>query len=147
MQQVLVFKLGKEYLACGVEIVEEIIQYQDITSLPNTDFYIEGVTNVRGNIYPVISLAKRLGGYEESEIDKSTRIVIIKVDDISVGMIVDDVTEVLKVDESMLEPPPPLVRGGSESALQGILKDSDRLISLIDMAKITDRSIDQLALA
>lgn len=146
MQQVLVFRLGKEYLACGVELVEEIIQYQDITPLPNTDFYVEGVTNVRGNIYPVISLAKRLGGYTDAEVGNLTRIVIVKIDDISVGMIIDDVTEVLKIEEGMLEPPPAMVKNSGESALNGILKDGERLISLIDMTKVLDRSIDQLDL-
>lgn len=145
MKQVLVFKLGDEFLACGVETVREIIQYQSITSLPNMAHYLEGVTNVRGVVYPVISLARRLGR-DDSEISNSSRIVIVQVGEISAGMVIDDVTEVLKVEDGMEVPPPPMVAGAADSALVSIIKDGNRLISYIDVSKIIDTEIMELTI-
>jgi purine-binding chemotaxis protein CheW len=145
LKQVLVFKLGGEYLACGVENVNEIIQYQSITPLPNMDHYVEGITNVRGQVYPVISLARRLG-MTDSELGKQSRIIIVQVGENAVGMVVDDVVEVLKVEEAMEVPPPPMVSGGSESALVSIIKDGERLISFLDLSKIVDIDIAELIL-
>ena len=89
--QVVAFKLRKEEYGFSILNVQEIKGLTDITRVPFAPDFIKGVINLRGSVLPVIDLKKRLGLQQEPYTD-STRIVIVQIDDISVGMIVDAVT-------------------------------------------------------
>lgn len=132
--QLVVFQLAQEEFAVEVGQVQEIIQMQEITRLPRAPRFIKGILNLRGKILPVIDLAERLG-VPTSPTD-SRRIVITNLEDQQVGMIVDSVTEVLRVGAGTIEPPPPMIAEVSGAYLRGIARLDERLLVLIDLSKV-----------
>ncbi len=89
-QQVVVFRLGTEDFGVSISSVESIIKMQPITKMPHAPAFVEGVTNLRGKVLPVMDLRTRFG-LPSQETDKNSRIIIINVNGIEVGMIVDGV--------------------------------------------------------
>ena len=105
--QLVGFIIGKEYFGVDILMVQEIIRSTPITAVPNSPDFIEGVINLRGSIIPVIDLRKRLNllAKGESYNKEDIWIVILDVDGRVTGFIVDKVTEVMKIQESSIEPP------------------------------------------
>lgn len=141
-KQLVVFRLYNEEF--GVEIIEvrEIVKPRHITRLPHVDDYIEGVTNLRGEVIPVISLRKRFG-LEPQEETQDTRIMMLEVKDNMVGFIVDAVTETLRLPENAIDPPPSNIAGIKADYLAGVGKLDERLLILLEVDKIlsTDEQI------
>lgn len=133
--QLVTFKLGNEEFGLEILKVKEIIKPVTITSMPNSPFYVEGVINLRGEVIPVISLRKRLG-LEESEINSKTRIIVIETDKKTTGFIVDEVNEVLRIPENIMEPTPELVSSVDSDYITGVGKLEDRLLILMDIDRI-----------
>jgi purine-binding chemotaxis protein CheW len=133
--QLVIFKLANEYYGVDIAAVESIIKMQAITSVPRAPKFVEGVTNLRGTVLPVIDLRTRFGLSAE-DISNDTRIVVVEVGGSIVGMIVDAVSEVLRVASDAIEPPSPLVVTIDSSFITGIAKVADRLIILLDLSKV-----------
>src|SRR5690242_7017678 len=104
--QLVVFRLGDNEFAVAIEQVQEILALGPLARVPKTPAFVEGIINVRGRIIPVLNLSKRLG-IPGRDRDGDTRIVVAEVAEQTVGLIVDMVTEVLKLPLSGIEPPPP----------------------------------------
>ncbi len=138
-RQLVVFSLYKEEFGVEITQVREIIKPPNITRLPHVSDYIEGVTNLRGEVIPVISLRKRFG-VEEEETTTHTRIIIVEINESRVGFIVDAVNEVLRIPESSIEPPPRSVAGLRSDYLKGVGKVDDRLLILLEVNKILTSS-------
>ncbi|WP_461834045.1 chemotaxis protein CheW [Desulfothermus sp.] len=134
MLQLVSFRLGDEEFGVDIMQVQEIIRMQDITSVPNAPEFVEGVINLRGRVIPIIDLRKRFG-LEEKSHDKATRIIVVKVDDLTVGLVVDEVSEVLRIPADTVEPPPPIVAGVESEYIRGVGKLEDRLLILLDLSK------------
>ncbi len=134
-RQIVVFRLHTEEFGVGITDVREIVKPRHITKLPHVDDYIEGVTNLRGEVIPVICLRKRFG-IEAQEDTADTRIIILEVNDSMVGFIVDAVTETLRISENAIEPPPSSVAGLQADYLAGVGKFEDRLLILLEVDKI-----------
>lgn len=134
-RQLVIFSLYKEEFGVEITKVREIIKPRNITRLPHVSEFIEGVTNLRGEVIPVICLRKRFG-LDSQENTQDTRIIIVEVNDSRVGFIVDAVTEVLRIGESAIEPPPRTIAGLRADYLQGVGKVEDRLLILLDVDKI-----------
>jgi len=134
MLQLVSFKLGDEEFGVDIMQVQEIIRMQDITAVPNAPEFVEGVINLRGRVIPIVDLRKRFG-LEEKSHDKATRIIVVKVDDLTVGLIVDEVSEVLRIPVDTVEPPPPIVAGVESEYIKGVGKLEDRLLILLDLSK------------
>ena len=132
--QVVAFKLRKEEYSFNILNVQEIKGLTDITRVPYASDFIKGVINLRGSVLPVIDLKKRLGLMDTSYTD-DTRIVIVKVDDISVGMLVDEVTEVLVFNQSEIEVAKS-VDNEIGRFISGIGKLGDRLVIMLDLNAI-----------
>ncbi len=133
--QLVVFSLGREEFAVEVTQVREIMRMEEITRMPKTPHFVEGIINLRGQIIAVVELAKRLnleGGSRSGE----TRIIVVEAEDIKVGMIVDSVSEVLRVNAEAVEPSPTLATDVSAAYLQGVVKQDNRLIILLDLTKV-----------
>ena len=109
--QLVSFNLGDEEFGVEILRVQEINRVMDITKIPKSPDFVDGVINLRGKVIPVINLRRRFG-LEEREDDKNTRIVVVEIDAKTIGFIVDAVSEVLRIPSSTIEPPPPLVAGG-----------------------------------
>ena len=134
--QMVTFKSGSEEYAIEIQLVKEIIRPPAFTRVPKSPDYIKGVINLRGNIVPVISLSKRLDDME-SELTEESRIVILTVDDIIFGIIVDSVTEVNYLEEEDIETPE-LVSTVDARFVNGVGKIDDRLLILLNLPEIID---------
>lgn len=134
-KQLVIFELEKEYFGIDISAVEGIIKMQTITPVPQSPEFVEGVTNLRGSILPVIDLKKRFGiGIAEKTIE--TRIVVITMGALKIGMIVDAVSEVLTIEDNIIEPTPPMISTVGTEFIIGIAKIDERLVILLDLARI-----------
>lgn len=144
-QQLVVFELANEFYGIDISVVESIIKVQAITQLPQTPCYIKGVTNLRGTVLPVIDLRTRFG-LESKPDTRQTRVIIVTMGKVKVGVMVDGVSEVLGVSEQSIEPLPPMVNSVNSDFLKGIVRLEDRLIVLLEVEKVLDLE-EQQALA
>lgn len=144
--QLVVFDLASEHYGVDISDVREIIRMQNITKVPGATSYVEGIINLRGKVLPVLDLRKRLG-LKVAEQTEESRIVVIDITDGEAGVIVDAVTEVLRVPNSSIEPPASMVTQGNSDYLRGIAKLSDRLIILLDLNKLLSSRADSEAIA
>lgn len=137
--QVVAFKLAQEEYAVEILNVQEIIRILDITRVPRAPFFIEGVINLRGNVIPVIDLRKRLGLSNRTN-SENTRIIITKLEEVTVGMVVDSVSEVLRIPTTGIEPPPSIISNVDIEFIDGVGKIDERLIILLNLPKVMDFS-------
>lgn len=133
--QLVTFNLGSEEYAVDILKVQEINRMKEITRVPNSPDYVEGVINLRGKVIPVVSLRKKFS-LEERENDVQSRIMIMDIQGITMGLIVDAVSEVLRVPASIVEQAPPMTSNISTEFIRGIAKLEDRLIILLDMERL-----------
>ncbi len=133
--QVVSFKIGDEEFGVNILQVQEINRLVQITQVPNAPDFIEGVMNLRGRIVPVVNLRKRFG-LPQKEYDKNTRVVVVELNDKTVGFVVDSVSEVLRFSNSDVEPTPDLITGIGNEYITGIAKLGDRLLILLDLEKV-----------
>lgn len=134
-RQLVVFQLGNEQYGVDISAVDGIIKMQPITIVPHTPSYIQGVTNLRGTVLPVFDLRKRFG-LEVQALTKDARIIVIRNHASTVGMIVDSVTEVLRVPEKACEPAPDIVCTVDSNYLSGIARTTDQLVILLDLDRV-----------
>jgi len=133
--QLIVFNLGDEEYAADISQVREIIRIGDITSMPDSPEFIKGVTNVRGEITVVIDLKARFFLPINNEVE-SKHIVITEQEKNLYGLMVDEVTEVLRIPEKEIKPPPELVTGTDRIYISGVLTLENRLMMLLDLTKV-----------
>ncbi|MFO8031035.1 MAG: chemotaxis protein CheW [Desulfohalobiaceae bacterium] len=138
MLQLVSFKLKDEEFGVDILQVQEIIRMQEITHVPNAPDFVEGVINLRGRVIPIVDLRKRFG-LESKEHGSATRIIVVMIGQVTVGLIVDEVSEVLRIPEDTVEPPPPIVAGIESDYIKGVGKLEDRLLILLDLNKILSR--------
>lgn len=134
-KQFVVFKLANEEYGIDILRVKTIEKMSSITRVPKTSTYVKGVINLRGEIVPIIDLREKfnLKYYEENE---NTRIIIVYADDVTVGLIVDSVSEVIEIDNSLIDEPPESIGNLEVSNIYGIGKLNGRVIILLDVYKI-----------
>ncbi|MCI4626369.1 MAG: chemotaxis protein CheW [Candidatus Magnetoovum sp. WYHC-5] len=137
--QLVTFTLGSEEYAIDILRVQEINRMSSITMVPNSPQYVEGVINLRGKVIPVINLRKKFE-IPEKESDSSSRIMILEIRGATIGIIVDSVSEVLRVASNIVEPPPPMSTNIAADFIKGIAKLEDRLIILLDIDKLISNS-------
>jgi purine-binding chemotaxis protein CheW len=135
MLQLVTFKLGSEEFALDILLVQEINRRVEITKVPKTPEFVEGVINLRGKIVPVLDLRKRFG-LAGREFTAQSRIIVVNIDKRVLGLMVDSVSEVLRIPEHTVEPPPPLVAGIDATYIKGIGKFEGRLLILLDLGKV-----------
>ena len=135
--QLAIFAIGNEDFGVEIRQVIEIIKLTAITPLPKVSSFVEGLIDLRGRILPIIDLAKRLNlkGKPHSE---KTRIVVVEIEKNIVGMIVDEVTEVLRLPQDDIEDIRHILGGISKhGCIKGIGKlGNERLLILIDLAEV-----------
>jgi purine-binding chemotaxis protein CheW len=130
-EQLVLFSLGREVYGISITQVKEIIRYKDATKLPDTPAYMNGVISLRGKIIPVIDLALRLQVATARADDK--RALIIETAGREMGIVVDEVTEVIRLQDNAIEPPPSATGNG---CIRGIGKEGNRLIILLNVDKL-----------
>lgn len=131
------FKSGSEYFGLGIQYVQQIIQFQTITKIPETEDYIKGLINLRGRIIPVVDVRLRFK-QGECEYNDKTCILVITVKDTTVGLIVEQIAEVVEIQKENILPPPTIGRGdkGHNKYVYGIGKVGTAVKLLLDPEKL-----------
>lgn len=144
VRKVIVFQLQNEEYAVSVKQVGSIERVEPITRVPQTADFVKGVINMRGVVTPIIDLRTRFG-LEETNHGEATRIIIVHMNDMEVGLIVDAANDVIDVPENMIEPAPEVLGTVDIDYIEGVAKLNDRLVILLDLQKVlTQFEIDEL---
>ncbi|HUY39990.1 MAG TPA: chemotaxis protein CheW [Candidatus Dormibacteraeota bacterium] len=133
--QVATFHIGTEEYGVDISQIQEIIRMTEITHVPRTPDFIEGVINLRGQLIPIIDLRARFG-MERIVPTKSTRIIVTDVGTKRVGIVVDSASAVLTIPIEAIEEAPEMVAGVGADYLQGVGKIGDRLVILLDLTMV-----------
>lgn len=145
IRQFVEFKIGEEIYGVDILKVKTIERMMPITRVPKAPSFVEGVINLRGEIVPVIDLKKRFD-LPPGKTTENTRIIIVNVNDITVGMIVDSATEVIQLSQDAIEPAPTITTGIDSDYIEGVGKMGDKLLILLNLAKVLrPQEIDKLA--
>lgn len=143
-KKVIVFQLKDEEFAVSVQQIGSIERIQTITRVPNTAHFVKGVINLRGVVTPIIDLRSRLG-IEEVEYNESTRIIIVNLEDMEVGLIVDAANDVIDISTETIEPAPEVIGAVNADYIEGVAKLENRLLILLDLRKVlTNEEINDL---
>lgn len=135
MQQLVVFALGGEYFGINIAIVERIVKMQTITHLPQSPEYVIGITDFPETLLPVIDLRIRFGLCSQA-ISRQTSIMIVMFGGIKVGVLVDGVSEVLRVPDDQIEAVPSMVSTVNSAFIKGIVRLENRLVILLELSKV-----------
>ncbi|MDP2036914.1 MAG: chemotaxis protein CheW [Ignavibacteria bacterium] len=142
--QLVSFKLGNEEFGIDIGRVQEINMMMQLTKIPNSNRFIEGVVNLRGKIVPVVNLRERLGLSKKAD-DSKTKIIVSDVNNKLIGYIVDEVNEVLRISKSIIEPTPEIITGVNSELIEGVAKLEGRLLILLNLDKLLSTTeINQL---
>lgn len=136
-EQVVVFTLANESFGVDVGRVQEIRRVPEITHVPRAPEFVEGVMNLRGAVIPVVDLRQRFG-FPPAEQTRASRVVVLELGGQTTGVIVDAVTEVLRIPADAIEPPNAVVTTDDEAFVRGIARLEDRLIMLLDLDRIAN---------
>jgi purine-binding chemotaxis protein CheW len=142
--QLVSFKLGNEEFGIDIGRVQEINMMMQLTKIPNSNRFIEGVVNLRGKIVPVVNLRERLGLSKKAD-DSKTKIIVSDINNRLIGYIVDEVNEVLRISKSIIEPTPEIISGVNSDLFEGVAKLEGRLLILLNLDKLlSSTEINQL---
>ena len=136
--KVIVFAIGDEEYGVEVSQVKTIERMAPLTRVPKTPRFVKGVMNLRGVVVPVIDLRKRFD-IEEREYDEETRIIIVSVNDMEVGLIVDSANDVIEIQENQIEDPPEVVGGIKAKYLRGVAKLNERLLVMLNLEEVLNK--------
>jgi len=132
-----IFRIGGEEFAIDIGLTKEIVTMRPITPIPETEDYVLGVMNLRGNLVPVLDLRKRLRAGSDSAASArgqaDIRIIIARVDGKQTGLVVDGASEVIRVTDEMVESPPDVITEIGADYIGGIINLRDRFITVLDL--------------
>jgi len=134
--QLVIFQLGGEEFGVDIMAVQEIIKMPAITAIPQVPEYVAGVINLRGRIIVVIDLGKKFN-ILSSEKNEEYKVIVVELGDQVIGMMVDSVSEVLRIPGTSVDPAPDIIASGvSANYIQGVGKLDDRLLILLDLRNV-----------
>jgi len=137
-KELVLFELGKEIYGVDISVVYEIIRMQPITKVPKAPFFVEGVINLRGKVIPIVDMRKRFG-LPKVEQNKDNRIMVLESAGQNIGIIIDAVTEVLRIPSDSIEPPSNIIVSAASDYLLGIAKYNKNMIILLDMERVLQK--------
>lgn len=133
--QYIVVKIGNEQYGINIKFVDNIVRMQNITRVPKAQVYYRGVINLRGEIIPVMSLRLKLG-LESDQFTNKTRIIIVKMETATIGIIVDEVREVVNLYEDSIEKTAYDANDEKGNYISAIGKSNGELVSLLDVSAV-----------
>ena len=136
--QVVTFRVGAQDFAFDILQVERILRYEKPAEVPQAPDYLEGVLRFEGGAIPVVDLRKRLE--VDAAVRDETRLVVLSLDGERIGVLVDEVCEVVRTDAGTIAAPPPMVRGLAAAYISGILTHGERTIVLLNAGKLLSAS-------
>lgn len=134
-RQYVVFSIDGEEFGLSIENISSIEKMLEIFKIPNAPDYIEGLANLRGKVHTVFNLRKRFN-LPSTEFDDNTKIIIVNTSSAEIGIIVDEVHEIVKVDEDQFSPMPSALSNLKDRFLSGTARFDDRLIMILDSEKV-----------
>ncbi|QNO16439.1 chemotaxis protein CheW [Alkalicella caledoniensis] len=137
-QKFVIFKLETEDYGIDILKVQGIERMLPITRVPKTPSFVEGVCNLRGSIVPVVDLRKRFNIQEKNH-DENTRIIVVHMEELKVGLIVDSANDVITINSEDIEPTPSVIDSIDNKFISGVGKLKDRLIIILDLLKILNK--------
>jgi purine-binding chemotaxis protein CheW len=129
------FSIDEVEYGIDILLVHEILRIPDITRLPNTPYFIRGVINLRGNVIPVVDIRERFG-FPSIDITEFTRIIVVETETKLIGLYVDNVSQVIRINENNIDPPSDLIEGVSEDFISGVGRLKDKLIVILNLGNI-----------
>jgi purine-binding chemotaxis protein CheW len=138
--QFVTFTLNDEEYAVDILSVQEINRITEITKVPNSPDYVEGVINLRGKVIPVINLRSKFG-FEAKATDDDSRIIIMEIQGIVNGVIVDSVSEVLRIPASAIEAAPAVASDTISQYIKGLAKLENRLVILVEIDHLVEEAV------
>ncbi len=129
------FRLGGEDYAIAITKIQEIIVMKPITRIPLVHGFIEGLINLRGSVIPIVNL-RTLFGLAHRELDDETRIIIVNVGERTVGYIVDEVTQVMRIAGDQIQPAPVSITAVSKQHIAGLAQLEDRLLVILEIERL-----------
>lgn len=139
ISKVIVFRLKEQQYGVDIQQVRSIEKLQNITTLPNTSNFMEGVINLRGDVIAIIDLRERLH-IGKTDITEETRILIVNMDQVQIGLIVDSATDVLDIDPTSIDPTPQVIGDVDVTYVKGVAKLGERLLILLDLERVLNFS-------
>ncbi|HKP13588.1 MAG TPA: chemotaxis protein CheW [Blastocatellia bacterium] len=133
-QQMIIFRVGAEEFAVDIMLVKEVVMMREITPVPETAAFVEGVMNLRGSLVPVVDLRKRLRARRAAD-GTDRRILIARLENKPIGLIVDGASEVVRVSRDMIEPAPDVIRELDADYVAGIINLGERFVTLMDVER------------
>ena len=147
--QVACFTIGENLYAVDIMRIREIIRPQKLTSLPKAPPFVEGVINLRGKVIPVIDFRKRFHLMDSCETDvQHKRIVVVALNGVTVGFVVDKVSQVIKLAQDQISPTPDTVKGYDSEFISGVGRLGDKLLIILDLEKLfSQHELDGVSMA
>ena len=136
-KQFCTFFLDGLFFGVGVQKVQEVIRFQEMTRVPQAPPVVGGLINLRGQIVTALDLRRRLG-LREREAGQRPMNVVVRTDDGVVSLLVDEIGDVVEVDQESFEPPPETLRGVARELVLGVYKLKDRLLLLLDTERVVN---------
>jgi purine-binding chemotaxis protein CheW len=134
--QLVTFQLGEELYGVNIMDVKEIVRVQDVRAIPNAPFYVEGIFNLRGEIIPIINLHKRFHikrAITSEEDELLSGFIIIDIDRMKLGIIIDRVSRVVTVEKEDIQPPPQMLSGIGAEYIQGVVRQEDGYLIILNI--------------
>lgn len=138
--QLVGFRNNGEFFGIPISKVREILRVPEITAVPESPSFFRGIINLRGRIIPVIDMSRRLGR-EGAGAHRSNRILILDINGKAAGLLVDSVSEIVKIEEEAIDAPPEAVSSSGEGYITGIGRLRDRIIVLLGVEMLMSKSI------
>nr|MCR4790079.1 chemotaxis protein CheW [Treponemataceae bacterium] len=139
--QLVTFELGSELYGVNIMDVKEIVKIQDVRQIPNAPYYVEGIFNLRGEIIPIISLHKRFhienkNAGDDEDMEFEGGFIILNIDGNKIGVIIDRVARVITVNSKDVNPPPQMISGIGSEYIQGVVRQEDGYLVILDTRKL-----------
>lgn len=143
--QMVTFLLAGEEFGLDISHVREINRMMKVTPMPQAPGAVEGVINLRGQVVPVVNMRREFN-LPDKDKDRQTRIVVVEIEGHTVGFVVDAVSEVLRIPESSLEPPPQMASRVDSDLISAVGKLDDRLLIVLNLTKVVERASETASL-
>jgi purine-binding chemotaxis protein CheW len=134
--QLVTFQLGEELYGINIMDVKEIVRVQEVRALPNAPAYVEGIFNLRGEIIPIINLHKRFHikkVYSSEEDELLSGFIIIEIDGMKLGVIIDRISRVVSVEKESIQPPPQMLTGIGAEYIQGVVRQVEGYLIILNI--------------
>jgi purine-binding chemotaxis protein CheW len=139
-RQWLTFSLCDEEYAIDIESVNEIIKPRDVTDIPRVPGFVLGIISLRGIIVPIYDLARRLD-FGQIDIDSQSRVIVCQIEEKMVGLLVDSITQVVRINEKKIEPPPAVLSGVNREFVAGVGRYQGRMLILLQLQNVLNPEI------